>query len=582
MKKTTLVFTFIVLLFACKKEFPKWNLKKNITTPKISTNKVIQTTNISAQIEYEILSNGDASITQCGICWSTIQDPSLSDNHTTEVNEVGKYISSIMNLAPNTSYYARAYASNSVGTTYGNQINFTTTNSSNSIPTLTTASISSITNNSGISGGNIISDGGSNISQKGVCWGTMQNPTISDFTTNDGTGSGAYSSLLSNLNASTTYYVRAYATNNVGTSYGNEISFTSTSSNAALPILTTINISNITESSGTSGGNIISDGGSNISKRGICWSTAQNPTTSDYSTIEGSGTGSFSSALTGLTPSTTYYVKAYATNNMGTSYGNQISFTTSNISNSVPTVFTTSASSITSNSSVSGGLITSDGGATVTQRGVCWSTVQNPTIFDNTNNNGTGTGSYTSSITSLNSNTTYYVRAYATNSVGTSYGSQISFTTSMPAATFVGSNNCSSLSGVSSSFRYWNGTAYTNAPWSISNSGYSGSCWVAPDPNKTSTANGTHYVQFNRTFSKNGYIEFWVNTSNPGYDNLTPAIYVDGIAQSSPSMIGGQTSSFYFMQVKSSNISAGTHSIKIEFNGANYVFKIDEISFFEY
>ncbi len=480
MKKTTLVFTFIVLLFACKKEFPKWNLKKNISTPKISTNNVIQITNISAQIEYEIISNGDANITKCGICWSLSANPSTSDGHTTEINEVGKYISTIINLVPNTTYYARAYATNSVGTAYGNQINFTTTNSSNSIPTLSTSNISGVTYNSGISGGNIISDGGSN-----------------------------------------------------------------------------------------------------ISKRGICWSTTQNPTTSDYTTDDGSGIGSFSSVLTGLDPNTTYFVKAYATNNMGTSYGNQISFTTSNVSNSVPTIFTTSASSISSNSGVSGGLITSDGGATVSQRGVCWSTIQNPTIFDNTSNNGTGTGSFTSSLTSLNSNTTYYVRAYATNSIGTSYGSQISFTTSMPAATFVGSNNCSSLSGVSSSFRYWNGTSYTYAPWSISNSGYSGSCWVAPDPNKTSTANGTHYVQFNRTFSKNGYIEFWVNTSNPGYNNLTPNIYIDGIAQSSPSMVGGQTSSFYFMQVKSSNISAGTHSIKIEFNGANYVFKIDEIAFFE-
>jgi hypothetical protein len=93
------------------------------------------------------------------------------------------------------------------------------------------------------------------------------------------------------------------------------------------------------------------------------------------------------------------------------------------------TLTTTEASNITHNSAKSGGNITSDGGATVTARGVCWSTSANPTIENNITTDSTGTGAYTSSITRLAANTTYYVRAYATNIAGTAYGNEISFKT---------------------------------------------------------------------------------------------------------------------------------------------------------
>jgi len=95
----------------------------------------------------------------------------------------------------------------------------------------------------------------------------------------------------------------------------------------------------------------------------------------------------------------------------------------------VPVLSTTEVTEITANTATSGGNITDDGGTTVTARGICWSTNENPTIDDNKTEDGTGAGSFTSSITDLEPNTTYYVRAYATNSVGTGYGSAMSFTT---------------------------------------------------------------------------------------------------------------------------------------------------------
>ena len=102
----------------------------------------------------------------------------------------------------------------------------------------------------------------------------------------------------------------------------------------------------------------------------------------------------------------------------------------------LPGVTTTIISSITINSAISGGVITSNGGENITAKGVIWSTSQNPTIELSTKTvDGTGTDSFTSSITSLSSNTTYYVRAYATNNVGTSYGNEVTFTTSIDVTT---------------------------------------------------------------------------------------------------------------------------------------------------
>jgi hypothetical protein len=451
------------------------------------------------------------------------------------------------------------------------------------LPTVNTIKSNNVYNNGATISGEIVRDGGSSVTQRGVCWSTSQNPTTADNTTNNGTGIGPFTSTLTNLNVSTTYYVRAYAINEVGTAYGNQISLTTTNISAALPTLTTSIASSISMTSCTTGGTVTSDGGSAVTQRGICWSTNQNPTITDNVTNDGTGIGSFTSSLTNLTASTTYYIRAYAINGVGTAYGNQISFTTSNISMTLPTLTTVSASAISVNSSISGGTVTSDGGSAVTQRGVCWGTNQNPTMADNITNDGTGIGSFTSSLTNLSANTTYYTRAYAINGVGTAYGNQKIFTTPSPVAVSVGNNTCASLNGITSSYHGMNGTS---APWGLSGVGYSGTCWVAPDPNNSgqlgTVVGANHYVQFNRNFLNQGYIEFWVNTSNPGYNNLIPNIEVNGSATGNATMIGGQQSSFYWMKVRSPILPAGNNTIKILLSGSYYVLKIDEIEFFEY
>lgn len=194
------------------------------------------------------------------------------------------------------------------------------------LATVGTSPVVAITGTSAISGGNVTSDGGGNISAKGVCWSSSSNaPTLNDAYTVDGSGIGSFTSSLTDLSGSTMYYIRAYATNSAGTAYGDVVSFTT----LELPTLSTLVVSNVTGYTASSGGSISSAGNSPVIERGVVWSINPGPTTANSKTIDGSGTGVYASNISGLTPSTTYYVRSYATNNAGTAYGNEVSFATS-------------------------------------------------------------------------------------------------------------------------------------------------------------------------------------------------------------------------------------------------------------
>jgi uncharacterized protein (TIGR02145 family) len=208
---------------------------------------------------------------------------------------------------------------------------------------------------------------------------------------------------------------------------GLTLCLTSCKPKPTLPVVATTNVTGITQTTATTGGNVTSDGNADVTYRGVCWGASQNPTTSSSKTSDGTGTGTFTSSLTGLTPGTTYYVKAYATNIEGTAYGSQVSFSSNPVI--LATLTTTAATSITQTTSVSGGNITSDGGGAITARGVCWGTATAPLATGlHTTETGT-TGTFTSNLTGLTVNTKYYIRAYAINSAGTAYGDEKIFTT---------------------------------------------------------------------------------------------------------------------------------------------------------
>jgi uncharacterized protein (TIGR02145 family) len=192
-----------------------------------------------------------------------------------------------------------------------------------SVPNLTTNSISDLTSTSAKTGGMITDDGGSAISKKGVCWATHSDPTVADSISNDGSGTSSFITTLNALLANTTYYVKAYAINATGTAYGNEISFKTP---AGLAAVKTNAITDIVALSANGGGEVTNDGGAPVTERGIVYATTQNPTTANFKVISGSGAGTFTATMSPLSSQQTYYVRAFAINNYGTAYGNQVQF----------------------------------------------------------------------------------------------------------------------------------------------------------------------------------------------------------------------------------------------------------------
>ncbi|SEB06441.1 Protein of unknown function [Flavobacterium gillisiae] len=411
---------------SCTDEFEYGKTQNAVKT--LESSNILQTT---ALVSGTVITDNGSNLSARGICYGTSKNPNTSGLKKTDVTAtLGTFTCALNNLSPSTTYYARAYASNNLGTAYGNEIAFTT--QAATVPILSsTTDANQVTATSGNTGGTITNSGASNVISRGVCYSsTVTSPTTLDPKTNNGTGIGSFTSSLIGLTPNTTYYIRAYATNSIGTAYADVKSFRTTTATVPIGVKTTA-LSFTTQTTTIGGGNIYNDGGATISSRGVCWSnTTTSPTITSPKTIDGTGIGAFTSSITSLTPRTTYYVRAYATNSAGTAYGDTFSFTT--VSATVPTGITTnSVSSITQTTAIGGGNINADGGATITSRGVCWSnTTSSPTISNSSTNNGSGTGSFSSSLTGLTPSTTYYVRAYATNSVGTAYSSTTSFTTS--------------------------------------------------------------------------------------------------------------------------------------------------------
>ncbi|PSK84438.1 SusF/SusE family outer membrane protein [Prolixibacter denitrificans] len=191
--------------------------------------------------------------------------------------------------------------------------------------------------------------------------------------------------------------------------------------------LTTTEKMNVTSDSATVVGFIVSEG-QGITEKGICYSTDSLPTVDDNKAVYSGNenTAAFTVKIGGLDYATKYYARAYGVTASGTIYGEQLTFTTLPV---VPTVTTADFTATSGTSATGGGSITNNGGAAVTVRGVCYSTQHNPTISNDKTTDGDGMGDFTSSLSGLSGKTTYYVRAYATNSAGTAYGNEVSFTT---------------------------------------------------------------------------------------------------------------------------------------------------------
>ncbi len=227
----------------------------------------------------------------------------------------------------NASVLTGTYASNIfsvAGQTFATGI-FYTVGEVISLAAVNTSPASNIAPFSATSGGQVTSEGAGSVTARGVCWNTTGNPTTNDSRTTDGSGLGTFTSSLTNLQPSTSYYVRAYAVNVSGTAYGDTLAFTTLT---AFAQITTAPVTNITRNSAQCGGNVTNEGGYAVTARGVCWNTSGSPTTNDAHTADGSGLGAFVSQLTGLAGAQTYYVRAYAVNAAGVAYGNEQPFAT--------------------------------------------------------------------------------------------------------------------------------------------------------------------------------------------------------------------------------------------------------------
>ena len=344
-------------------------------------------------------------------------------------SSMGIWVGSLRQLTPGLGYHYYSNRAEPVNlvfvlTTPQSQVQVTT-----SEPMLITAVTA-------MGGGEVTTDDGIFILAKGLCWATHEDPTTNeDDFVDAGSGVGSFSASMTGLNISTTYYVRAYAVTADGTTYGDQKTFTTRD---GIPAVSTASVTSITGATASCGGTVTDNGGLSVTARGVCWSTSQNPTISDSHTTNGSGLGSFTSSITGLAGSTIYYVRAYASTNHGTAYGEEMNFTT------LPSIVTSVSDIFGDGAKFSGELnynyyLDCPDGC----RGFCWSTSPNPTINDYHSVENVVycggeyyyEGDFTVYMTGLDFSTTYYVRAYVNNDYNynsVEYGNEVCFTTLAP------------------------------------------------------------------------------------------------------------------------------------------------------
>ncbi|MBQ6276815.1 MAG: hypothetical protein IJK62_08935 [Bacteroidales bacterium] len=295
----------------CKKDEP--------VAPTVVTKSASAVTKISATLKGEITNEGSDPITNCGFYYDSVPNMSYPMVIESKLNGT-TFTASLTELNPGTTYYYRAYAISNAGTAEGEIVRFATVSAV--APTVLTVSVSAITVNSATLNGNITAEGSDPVTERGFIYGTSE--TNLSQRAECGTGTGTFNKALTGLSASTTYYFKAYATSDAGTSYGEVMSFATTAPTA--PIVTTNDATNISGTGVTLNGNVTSDGGAMVTTRGFVYGTNQNNITQNITC--GTGTGNMTYNLTGLTQGTRYYFKAYATNSAGTTYGEIKTFDT--------------------------------------------------------------------------------------------------------------------------------------------------------------------------------------------------------------------------------------------------------------
>lgn len=398
--------------------------------PTVQTQETTEITHCAAKGNGVISSLGNViEVSQYGHVWSvTSEQPDISLSSKTELGKTDKpmnFSSELKDLLPNQKYYIRAYATNEKGTSYGETMTFTTLMADMKLNTL---EVKEIVHNAATCGGELKDTGGRTVKECGICWSKNEEQvSITDAKvtgTLDGTN---WWCRMEGLQKETTYFVRAYAISDDNfVFYGNIVKFTTTQE-MALATVESVTVSAITTSGATLQSKIIDTGNSNITKCGFCIDTQKNPTIESLNIVCELANNAFGQNINVLKEGTKYYVRAYATNAMGTAYSENAEFTT--VAISLPSWGTATVSNIGKTKVDVKADLLSNGNDEITEMGICWSTHPETTIYDNKQICKVAS-SISDQVTGLQGTSTYYLRAYAQNSKGVGYSNEVNFTTS--------------------------------------------------------------------------------------------------------------------------------------------------------
>jgi hypothetical protein len=433
MKINTLTFVFFILLFSgCIPEDPKIEPGvRGAGKPVFNGGASLKSKTASTiEVTAEILKENGYKITERGFCYGTSPEPTEENGKTVRdsVVSIGLYTLKIEELTHNTKYFIRPYAKNASGTEYGipdlvDSTNIGTGTVSTLRPQQQDVYASKVTVR-----GKIDSAGEGEILRRGVYYSETKD--FSDKKSVESTDETAtYLCLLTDLTPSTTYYFQAFAVNTYDTFMGGVDSILTRDGR---PKVGEIKI----ESPGFTDVTLISsvtDGGDEtvkIVQRGFCWATTSDPKISDDTIQCASGTGEFKGVIPNLVARQNYYARAYAISNFNKiDYSDSIPFSTKT---DVPVVLTEKVTIVRDGYAVVRGIITTGGMTQVKSSGICWSPTNAMPTFDADSVlllSPDAGGVMSGTLTNLRGGVTYYVRAFATNDNGTSYGEMEQFTT---------------------------------------------------------------------------------------------------------------------------------------------------------
>lgn len=421
------------------------------TKPILNMVDVLHITKTTADFVGEILNAGDPAYTERGFVYSSTSMPTLETTKakiTSSMNSNSQYSSSVTGLKEGDTYYVRAYAINSVGVSYSsNEVKFSTIAQSVSLTTDEVTNIDVI-NGSAVLNATMTNVGEPRFTERGFYYGLNPEPSMNDNVIRDaGTTTGKYSATITNLQSSSTYYVRAYAIQNDKHVYGETVVFSILSEPSKV---TTSNATSISSMGAILNGYVAQVGNPGYTEKGFCYAQNPNPTiTTNKRVVSGTGKGDYSYSLTDLEYQTTYYYRAYVIQNNTPIYGNVVSFTTSWQEASVLTLEPTVDAE--KKSAKFKGQVTYAGDPKYHMQGFCYSTSSYPTINDQkVERPNSITGIYSMDVTNLEAGVTYYVRAFVRQGDNVVYGDVKTFSIAIREDPMVTTNNVTNIRGIDS------------------------------------------------------------------------------------------------------------------------------------